>query len=773
MGKPIRKRSASRGGRKEPTPDQVKIKLLTRKNPSAASGISDAPVIKDGDVFLVTEKDGLIPFSGNHGFGLYYHDCRYLDGYRITINGAAMDSLSLTTRDGFLSAFELTNPSLPYKRASSKKPAQQRTRGSSGNRARKEDRIHEHSLGLRLTHLLSRGEASMRDILEVRNFGPEAIELEVRIELRSRFDDVFNIRGLDDRKPGKVSRPAWSGQVLAFAYRGGDGIERSLSVRFQDSLRKGKGAEARFAVRLKPEKTQRLEWVFLIHEDGEHGADTLVRADAIPNAKETHRLQAEERNEHTSRGAEIACDHELLNLSIGQALKDLRSLQSEYEGLRFFSAGIPWFATLFGRDTLTACLQTLAFDQESSAGTLRLLARMQGRKMNPWTEEQPGRILHEFRRGELARANMIPYSPFYGTVDATALFLILLAEHSLWSGSLDLFRELRASVDLALAWMDRYGDANGDGYLEYAYPRVGSQINLGWKDAGDSIPSGDGSLAKSPISLVEVQAYAYRARIGIAHLLRRNGEAVLAGELEADAAGLRSRFHRDYWMGQKKFFAIALHGRGGQADVVSSNPGQALWGGIVEPARAEAVRDRLMAEDLFTGWGVRTLSSGEKRYNPTSYHLGSVWPHDNSFIAAGLRDYGFDSEAMRLFEGMLDAADHFPERRLPELFCGFSQREFPEPVKYPIACHPQAWAAGTLPYMLTTLLGLRPDGFQRRLAIVRPMLPAGCNWLEWKRLRVRDAKVDLRFERDGERVRVRVLKTEGQLEVAHAPAHHE
>lgn len=757
MGKPIRKHSATRG-RREPTPDQIKIKLLTRKNPSAATGISDAPVIKDGDVFLVTGEDGLIPFGGNHGFGLYYHDCRYLDGYRITINGAAMDALSRTTRDGFLSAFELTNPPLPGKRTLSEK------------RGRKEDRIHEHSLGLRLTHLLSRGEASMRDILEIRNFGREPVELDIRIELRTRFDDVFNIRGLDDRKPGKAGRPAWSGPVLAFAYRGGDGIERSLSVRFQDAVRKGKGAQARFIVEIKPEKSQNLEWVFLIHEDGDRADDALVRADAIPEAKETHRLQAEERTEHTSRGAEIACDHELLNLSIGQALKDLRSLQSEYEGLRYFSAGIPWFATLFGRDTLTACLQTLAFDPDASAGTLRLLARMQGRKMNPWTEEQPGRILHEFRRGELANANMIPYAPFYGTVDATALFLILLAEHSRWSGSLDLFRELRASVDLALAWMDRYGDANGDGYLEYAYPKVGSQINLGWKDAGDSIPSGDGSLAKSPISLVEVQAYAYRARLGIANLLRRNGEAGLAGELETAAAGLRSRFHRDYWMGHKKFFALALHGRGGQADVVSSNPGQALWGGIVEPARAEAVRERLMAEDLFTGWGVRTLSSREKRYNPTSYHLGSVWPHDNSFIAAGLRDYGFDAEAMRLFEGMLAAADHFPERRLPELFCGFSQGEFPEPVKYPIACHPQAWAAGTLPYMLSTLLGLRPDGFERKLHIVRPILPAGCAWLEWKRLRVGEAKADLRFERDGEHVRVRVLKTEGHLEVAHGPA---
>jgi len=723
----------------------IKVKLLTRKNPSAASGIIDAPVIKDGDIFLVTKPDGLIPFEGNHGFGLYHHDCRYLSGYRIEVNGASLEALSSTTQDGYQSVFQLTNPSL---------------RGKAGS-------IHEHSLGVRLTHLLSHRESSMRDILEIRNFGPEPVALDIRIFLRAQFEDVFNIRGLDARRPGRSGRPLWSGPMRNFPYQGSDGWERMLSVRFPDSVRKGKDGEARLALEILPEGSEPLEWVFLVHESERgSGPDSRERADAIPSAEKTRRIQTEERERHTSRGAEIACDHESLAAAVGQALKDLRSLQSEYQGQKFFAAGIPWFVTLFGRDSLTACLQTLAFDPDASLGTLRMLARMQGVKVDEWTDEQPGRILHEFRRGELARAGLIPYSPFYGTVDATALFLILLVEYSYWSGSLDLFRELRSAVDMALHWMDRYGDANEDGYLEYPYPPVGSQINLGWKDAGDSIPTGNGTLAKSPISLVEVQGYAYRARLGIADLLRRNGEQDLADELEAEASGLRERFNRDFWMDGKGFFALALHGTGGQADVVSSNPGQALWGGIIDRSKARAVRDKLMHPDLFTGWGIRTLASSEKRYNPLSYHLGSVWPHDNALIAAGLRDYGFDRDAMRLFEGLLAAADQFPERRLPELFCGFSREAFPQPVRYPIACHPQAWAAGSIPYLLSTLLGLRPDGFARRLHIVGPMLPPGCDWLEWKRLRIGDARTDLRFERDGDDVRVKALRIEGKLDLA-------
>jgi glycogen debranching enzyme len=313
--------------------------------------------------------------------------------------------------------------------------------------------------------------------------------------------------------------------------------------------------------------------------------------------------------------------------------------------------------------------------------------------------------------------------------------------------------------------MDVYGDANGDGYLEYAYPPIGTQINEGWKDAADVIVNARGELAQSPISLVEVQAYAYRARLGIAGLLRRNGEEELADELEAEADALRARFNRDFWMRGKRFYALALHGRGRVADAVSSNPGHALWCGIADRARAAAVRERLMADDLFSGWGIRTLSAEERAYNPVSYHLGSVWPHDNAFAAAGLRDYGYREDALRIFEGLLAATDHFPERRLPELFCGFSRAEFPQPVRYPIACHPQAWASGSLPFLLTILAGLRPDAFARRLRIVDPVLPAGCGWLEWRRLRVGEARADLRFERDGAEVRVRVLGVEGDLEV--------
>jgi glycogen debranching enzyme len=350
-------------------------------------------------------------------------------------------------------------------------------------------------------------------------------------------------------------------------------------------------------------------------------------------------------------------------------------------------------------------------------------------------------------------------------VDATALFLMLLAEHARWTGTLETFRELRPNVERALAWMDGPGDANGDGYLEYPYPHGSAQINLGWKDSADCIVTRSGSKARSPISLVEAQAYAYRARMDVADLLRRAGEAGRAEKLVAQAGALRKRFERDYWMPEREFYALALHGRGARADAIASNAGHALWCGIAGRRRAAAVRRRLMAEDMFSGWGIRTLSEREKAYNPVSYHLGTVWPHDNGLAAAGLRAYGYDDDAMRIFEAMIAAADGFPDRRLPELFCGFTRREFPQPARYPIACHPQAWASGTLPFLLTTCLGLRPDAFAKRLRVVRPALPGNCGHLEWRRLRVGKARVDLRFERARDGVRVRVLRKEGGLEL--------
>jgi glycogen debranching enzyme len=430
----------------------------------------------------------------------------------------------------------------------------------------------------------------------------------------------------------------------------------------------------------------------------------------------------------------------------------------------YFAAGVPWFVALFGRDSIITAIQTLAYNPKIAEDTIQLLAAYQGRKLDEWREEEPGKILHELRVGEMANLNETPHTPYYGTIDATPLFLILVGRHAAWTGDLALFNELRDNVEAALGWIDNYGDIDADGYVEYVGNAGKGLINQGWKDSTDAIINSDASLAAPPIALVEVQAYVYQAKMEIAGLYRRAGDHGRADRLEQEARRLREQFNRDYWV-EEGFFALALQDGNRRAAVMSSNAGHALWTGIAESDKARAVADRLMADDMFNGWGIRTLSSRELYYNPLGYHVGTVWPHDNSLVVAGLRRYGLDEQAMRVFIGLIEAAVYFDAHRLPELFGGFSRGDYRVPVNYPVACQPQAWAAGSVPYMFKSLLGLVPEAFDRRLRIARPVLPPFVNQVEIRRLRVGGSIVDLKFERTSDSIAVKVLKSDGPLEV--------
>lgn len=466
----------------------------------------------------------------------------------------------------------------------------------------------------------------------------------------------------------------------------------------------------------------------------------------------------------------ILSDSLLPGTILDRSLRDLHRLKSRLDTQEYFAAGVPWFATLFGRDSIITSLQTLAFDPQPAARTLRLLAQYQCRQADDWRDAQPGKILHELRCGEMAHLGEIPHTPYYGTIDATPLFLILIGCHAAWTGDLSLFTELRENIELALNWMKQYGDSDGDGYIEYASTSENGLINQGWKDSGDALVNADGTLARPPIALVEVQGYAYLARVLISELYNRSGNSQRADVLRREAEELRARFNRDFWLEEKGIYAMALQAGNQPVTVVSSNPGHALWTGIADDDKARRTMERLMADDMFNDWGVRTLSAQERRYNPIGYHLGTVWPHDNSIIAAGFRRYGFDDAAQRIFMGIIEATMNFEHYRLPEVFAGFHRRDYGVPVRYPVACHPQAWAAGTIPYLLTTMLGLEPAAFDQRLRIVRPRLPDFISWLEVRRLRVGRASADLRFERqtDGS-ISVKVLKTSGPLEVDSIP----
>jgi glycogen debranching enzyme len=461
---------------------------------------------------------------------------------------------------------------------------------------------------------------------------------------------------------------------------------------------------------------------------------------------------------------EITSDSLLLNHVMDRSMRDLGMLRSNLGQASYFAAGVPWFVALFGRDSIITALQTLAYNPRIAEQTIRLLANFQGRLVNEWREEEPGKILHEIRMGEMARLGEVPHTPYYGTVDATPLFLILIGEHARWRGSLALFNELKANVEAALDWIARYGDHDSDGYVEYFCKTEKGLSNQGWKDSGDAIVNTDGSLAAPPIALVEVQAYVYRAKRGIAELFRRSGDEERARRLDDEADDLRHKFNRDFWV-EAGWYALALQKDKRPVEVLSSNAGHALWAGVADGEKARRTAASLMTDEMFTGWGVRTLSSGEVYYNPLGYHLGTVWPHDNSIVAAGFKRYGCEREALRVFVGLLQAAIHFDGRRLPELFGGFHRDDYGVPVPYPVACQPQAWAAGTVPYLLTTLLGLEPEGFENRLRVVRPVLPEFINHVEIRRLGIGEALADLRFERAGEGIEVKVLKVDGTLDL--------
>jgi glycogen debranching enzyme len=417
----------------------------------------------------------------------------------------------------------------------------------------------------------------------------------------------------------------------------------------------------------------------------------------------------------------------------------------------------------------------LAYDPAMVAETLRVLAARQGDRVDDEHDEEPGKVIHELRRGELAARELTPLARYYGTVDATPLFLLAVCEHADWTGSLDLFRELRPQIDAALRWIDEYGDLDGDGLLEYRRRSAGGLENQGWKDSWDGVLDEHGDPLRPPIALVEVQGYAVAAKRRVARLFERDGDDARARELRDGASALVAALER-FWLADRGYYAMALDGDKRASGALASNQGHLLWSAVVSPERAVAIRDALMGESAYSGWGVRTLAAHERGFNPVGYHTGTIWPHDNALFAAGLREYGFDGAFLRLFEDLLDAVAGFEGFRLPELFAGFSRTDYEDPVPYPVACRPQAWAAGALPFMLTAGLGLMPAGLDRTLRIRRPSLPRHVSRVAVRDLRVAGSRIDLLFERVGpgaERVALTDVQVDGDvdvvLEVARGP----
>ena len=573
--------------------------------------------------------------------------------------------------------------------------------------------------------------------MTILNHKDQPVELKVRIEAAADFVDLFEVKDKLTKK-GECYQRIESDR-LVLGYRRETFVRETLITASAKTDIDEHGLS--FAVHIEPhgEWTTCLEVVTGLGGLGEyHEEATYGHGDrrARPNVK----MSLDKLGEAVPR---LSCDWPSLQVTYRRSLIDLAALRfypMVLPGQALPAAGLPWFMTLFGRDSIITSYQALPFGSRLAVTTLLVLAQRQGTRIDDFRDEEPGKILHEQRFGEMTAFEERPHSPYYGAADSTPLFLILLDEVERWTGNAELVQQLEMEARAALTWIDKYGDRNGDGYVEYDRRNKETGLeNQCWKDSWNSIQFADGTISRLPRATCEIQGYVYDAKRRCARLARQLwNDPALAEQLEKEAAELKRRFNQDYWLEDREFFALAIDGDGRKVDSLTSNIGHLLWSGIVEDDKAEAVVRHLMGEKLFSGWGVRTMAEGEGGYNPIGYHVGTVWPHDNSFIAMGLRRYGYREEAAQIAMGMLEAATYF-KGRLPEAFAGYPRELTGFPVEYPTACSPQAWASGAPLLLLRAILGLEPVGDH---LLVDPALPAMLGQIELLDIPGRWGRVD-------------------------------
>jgi glycogen debranching enzyme len=548
---------------------------------------------------------------------------------------------------------------------------------------------------------------------------------------------------------------------VTLGYEGRDGIRRSTHLYFDPPPSELSASAARYHLSLGPHQQVTLTWDVACES-----APSLPHRLAFPAAREEVNSDLRRR---TAGECRVETSHGQMNAWIDRARADLRTLTTDLPTGPYPYAGVPWFNTPFGRDGLVTAWQSLWLQPALARGVLAFLARNQATEIIPERDAEPGKILHETRAGELAALGEIPFGRYYGGVDSTPLFVALAGAYFERTGDLPFVQSIWPSIDAALDWIDRYGDRDGDGFVEYERRTPDGLLHQGWKDGDDAVMHRDGSIATGPIALCEVQGYVHAAWLAASALARALDDSGRAEIWDARAARLRERFDEAFWCEELGTYALALDGRKAPCRVRTSNAGQCLFGRIVDTDRAPIVARTLLGSDCFSGWGIRTLAAAEARYNPMGYHTGGVWPHDNALIAQGLATYGMGDEASLILQSQFEASLHFDLQRMPELFCGFERRPDEAPVPYPLACAPQAWAAGAVLLLLKASLGVQIDGIERRVTFRNPRLP---RWLD--RLSIRDLEiggdtVDLAVVRDGEGVSVSVLRSGGSVSVVLRP----
>ena len=705
---------------------------------AAGASFRDRPphTLKHGDSFAVFDERGDMCGAPGSTDGLYDHDTRMLSRLELSLEGCRPLLLSsMTQADNAMFTADLTNPDL-YLGDTLVWPR---------------ELIHVQRMKFVWQN------AYYERVL-VRNFATTPRRIHIALAFAADFADLFEVRGMRRIRHGSASASRMSEREVSLRYRGLDQVERCTQITFDPAPTQLDEHKASFEIELRPYEARRL---FL-------RVGTQVAATADWTARSFYKdLRAARHALHGARerGAKIESNNSLFDEVMRRAIADIHMLLTDTPLGPYPYAGTPWFSTPFGRDGLITALMTLWFDPAIARGVLRFLAANQADAEDPERDAQPGKILHELRGGEMARLREVPFERYYGSVDATPLFVFVLGEYFERSGDLALVRSLWPNVLRALEWIDRYGDSDGDGFVEYSRVSREGLVNQGWKDSHDAIFDEDGRDVEPPVALCEVQAYVYGAKRHAARMADALGYAELSTMLSREAELLRSRFEEVFWLEDLSIYAMALDGKKRPCRVVSSNAGQTLLTGIASPKRARRVAQTLIAPASFSGWGIRTVSRDAARYNPMSYHNGSIWPHDNALIAMGFARYGLKSEVLQVFQALFEAATHMELRRLPELYCGFPRRLRTAPTHYPVACSPQAWACASLITLIQASLGLSLQASQGQVHLDQPALPAFLNHLCLRRLLVNGGRVDLSLHRQGKDVAVTVIRRDAGLRV--------
>jgi len=693
-------------------------------------------ILQHGDTFAVFDLYGDIATLGAGEQGLYHEDTRYLSRFRLRLNDRRPLLLSARVKDdNELFGADLTNPDMPLA-----EPGAVLSR----------DIVH-----LFRARFLWNG--TWHERIRLWNYGRAPVRVILAFDYQADFADIFEVRGMRRERRGALLEPEIGSDYVRLAYRGLDGEERYTWIEWSDQPSTIAAGTSRFEYDLLPQQPVSLTLSIRCERTGRRVAPRAYEpalADALASLDQA-------RSEYVT----IESSNEQFNRWVRRSAADVRMLVSDTPHGKYPHAGVPWFSTPFGRDGIITALQLLWVNPHLARGVLNYLAATQAERFNAEQDAEPGKILHETRASEMARLAEVPFARYYGSIDATPLFVVLAGAYFERTGDRAFIAGIWPHVERALEWIDRYGDADKDGFVEYSRRSATGLVQQGWKDSHDSVFHADGSLAEPPIALCEVQGYVYDAKRQAACMAEALGYGARSDRLRHEAEQLRVAFEEQFWCEELSCYALALDGRKQPCRVRTSNAGHCLFSEIASPARARRLAEMLVGHEMFSGWGIRTVAPTEPRYNPMSYHNGSIWPHDNGIIGAGLSRYGFDDLARVPFTGLFEASVMMDLQRLPELFCGFHRRAGEGPTLYPVACSPQAWASGVVFHLLQACLRLSVDIERHWVSIHRAILPPFLSYVKLLNIELPFGEVDLLFEKHPLDVSVTVLRKQGDFDV--------